>query len=43
MMLGRYLLRGLGGTQDAAQAAQWLEKAAAQGLNEARAMLEAAE
>ena len=39
---GDDLLRGLGGTQDTTQAAQWLEKAAAQGVEEARAMLKAA-
>jgi TPR repeat protein len=41
MMLGRYLSRGLGGQQDAAQARVWLEKALAQGLSEAQGDLDA--
>jgi TPR repeat protein len=35
-MLGRYLARGLGGERDIAEARVWLERALAQGLEEAR-------
>ncbi len=41
MMLGRYLARGLAGERDPDQARQWLERAVAQGLAEARADLAA--
>jgi TPR repeat protein len=34
-MLGRFLMRGLGGEQDPAQAKLWLEKALAGGMAEA--------
>jgi TPR repeat protein len=36
MMLGRYLARGLAGERDLEQARAWLERALAQGLQEAR-------
>ena len=36
MMLGRYLARGLAGERDAERARVWLERALAQGLQEAR-------
>ena len=35
MMLGRFLARGLGGEPDPAEARTWLEKAQAQGVQEA--------
>ena len=41
MMLGRYLARGLAGKADPAEARIWLERAAAQGLDEARGDLAA--
>jgi hypothetical protein len=41
MMLGRYLARGLAGDRDADQARTWLERAVAQGLQEARSDLAA--
>jgi TPR repeat protein len=37
LMLGRYLARALGGERDLAEAKIWLERALAQGLEEARA------
>ena len=36
MMLGRYLARGLAGERDPDRARVWLERAVAQGLQEAR-------
>jgi TPR repeat protein len=36
MMLGRYLARGLAGERDFDRARLWLERALAQGLQEAR-------
>jgi TPR repeat protein len=36
MMLGRYLARGLAGERDFERARTWLERALAQGLQEAR-------
>ena len=36
MMLGRYLARGLAGERDPDRARVWLERALAQGLQEAR-------
>ena len=36
MMLGRYLARGLAGERDFDRARVWLERALAQGLQEAR-------
>jgi uncharacterized protein len=36
MMLGRYLARGLAGERDRERARTWLERALAQGLQEAR-------
>jgi TPR repeat protein len=41
MMLGRYLARGLAGTQDFTEARMWLQRAVAQGLHEAQADLDA--
>jgi len=35
-MLGRYLARGLAGARDPESARMWLERALAQGLQEAR-------
>jgi hypothetical protein len=40
-MLGRYLARNLAGEHDFVQARQWLERAAAQGMEEAKADLAA--
>jgi TPR repeat protein len=36
MMLGRYLARGLAGERDVDRARMWLERAMAQGVQEAR-------
>jgi TPR repeat protein len=41
MMLGRYLARNLGGEQNIPEARRWLERAIAQGLQEAKADLAA--
>jgi TPR repeat protein len=41
MMLGRYLSRNLAGEFDMAQARKWLERAVAQGLQDAKADLAA--
>jgi TPR repeat protein len=41
MMLGRYLSRNLAGELDIPQARKWLEKAVAQGLQDAKADLAA--
>jgi TPR repeat protein len=41
MMLGRYLARNLAGEQNFDQARTWLERAVAQGLQDARADLAA--
>ena len=41
MMLGRYLARGLTGEQDIEAARQWLERAVAQGLQDAKGDLAA--
>ena len=41
MMLGRYLARALAGEHDPEQARLWLERAIAQGLDEARGDLAA--
>ena len=41
MMLGRYLARGLAGNQSPTEARFWLQKALAQGLQEAQADLDA--
>jgi hypothetical protein len=41
MMLGRYLSRNLAGELDIPQARRWLERAVAQGLQEAKADLAA--
>jgi len=41
MMLGRYLVRGLAGERDFDRARMWLERAIAQGLQDARGDLAA--
>jgi TPR repeat protein len=41
MMLGRYLLRNLGGETNIEEARRWLERAATQGLQDAKAELAA--
>jgi hypothetical protein len=41
MMLGRYLARGAAGTYDPIEARVWLERAIAQGVEEAREDLDA--
>ncbi len=41
MMLGRYLARNLAGVKDIGKARRWLERALAQGMQDARADLAA--
>jgi hypothetical protein len=41
MMLGRYLSRNLAGEQNLAEARKWIERAVAQGLQDAKADLAA--